>query len=250
MTEADLKRYSRHILLQEIGEEGQQKIHDASVLIIGTGGLGSPVALYLAAAGVGNIGIVDGDVVDLSNLQRQVIHFTTDVGKPKVESARDKILAINPKCNVIPHKTFLTPDNALDIVSSYDFIVDCTDNFSAKYLVNDTCVMAGKAFNHGSILHFEGQTFTHVPGSACYRCLFNTPPSADHIAPGPPPGVLGVIPGIVGTIQATEALKYITGVGRLLTNQLLTFEAKTMDFRRISVSKNPHCTLCNVSQKL
>ncbi len=243
-TDENLKRYSRHILLKDVGIEGQEKISNAKVLVVGAGGLGAPVALYLAAAGVGTIGIVDGDVVDLSNLQRQVIHFTADVGKLKVESARDKILAINPDCNVIVHNTFLVADNALDIVKDYDFIVDGTDNFPVKFLINDACVMAGKPFSHGGILRFEGQTFTHVPGTACYRCMFKEPPPAGLVPTCSEAGVLGAIAGMLGTIQAAETLKYITGVGELLTNQLLTFNAKTMDFRKIKTRKNNHCPIC------
>ncbi len=246
-TEEDLQRYSRHILLKDVGVEGQEKISQAKVLIVGAGGLGAPVALYLAAAGVGTIGIVDGDVVDLSNLQRQVIHFTADVGRPKVESAREKILAINPKCNVITHRAFLMADNALDIISGYDFIVDGTDNFPVKFLINDACVMAGKPFSHGGILRFEGQTFTHVPGSACYRCLFKEPPPPGLVPTCSEAGVLGAIAGMLGTIQAAETLKYITGVGQLLTNQLLTFDAKTMEFRKIKTSRNHRCPVCGDS---
>ncbi len=243
-TEEDLNRYSRHILLKDVGVEGQEKIHDAKVLIVGAGGLGAPAALYLAAAGVGTIGLVDGDVVDLSNLQRQVIHFTADVGKAKVLSARDKILAINPKCNVITHREFLMSDNIIDIISPYDFIIDGTDNFPTKFLINDACIMAGKPFSHGGILRFEGQTFTHVPGSACYRCMFKEPPPAGLVPTCSQAGVLGAIAGMLGTIQAAETLKYIIGVGELLTNQLLTFNAKTMDFRKIKTRKNTHCPLC------
>ncbi len=243
-TDEELERYSRHILLQDVGVEGQEKIHDVKVLIVGAGGLGAPAVLYLAAAGVGTLGIVDGDVVDLSNLQRQVVHFTADVGRSKAESARDKVLAINPKCNVRLHKEFLMADNALDIVSDYDFIIDGTDNFPAKFLVNDACVMAGKAFSHGGILRFEGQTFTHVPGTACYRCMFKEPPPAGLVPTCSQAGVLGAIAGMLGTIQAAEALKFITGVGNLLTNQLLMFNAKTMDFRKIKTSRNAHCPVC------
>ena len=172
-TEQQIERYSRHILLQDVGVEGQEKILNAKVLVIGAGGLGAPVSLYLAAAGVGTIGIVDADVVDLSNLQRQVIHFTNDVGKAKVESAKEKMLAINPDVKVETYHTYLDSSNALDIISNYDFIIDGTDNFPVKFLINDACVMAGKPFSHGGILRFTGQTFTHLPGTACYRCMFS-----------------------------------------------------------------------------
>ena len=243
-TEEELLRYSRHILLKDVGVEGQEKIRNGKVLVVGAGGLGAPVALYLAAAGVGTIGIVDGDVVDLSNLQRQVIHFTSDVGHPKVESARDKMLAINPNVKVNTIREFLMADNALDIIKDYDFIVDGTDNFPVKFLINDACVMAGKPFSHGGILRFEGQTFTHLPGTACYRCLFKSPPPANAVPTCSQAGVLGAIAGMLGTIQAAETLKYLTGVGELLTNKLLTFNAKTMDFRKINTRRQASCAIC------
>lgn len=243
-TEEELLRYSRHILLKDVGVEGQEKIRNGKVLVVGAGGLGAPVALYLAAAGVGTIGIVDGDVVDLSNLQRQVIHFTGDVGHPKVESARDKMLAIDPNVKVNTIREFLMSDNALDIIKDYDFIVDGTDNFPVKFLINDACVMAGKPFSHGGILRFEGQTFTHLPGTACYRCLFKSPPPANAVPTCSQAGVLGAIAGMLGTIQAAETLKYLTGVGELLTNKLLTFNAKTMDFRKINTRRQASCAIC------
>jgi molybdopterin/thiamine biosynthesis adenylyltransferase len=243
-TEDDLVRYSRHILLQDVGVEGQEKILQGRVLVVGAGGLGAPVALYLAAAGVGTIGIVDGDVVDLSNLQRQIIHFTPDVGRAKVESAKEKIKQINPNVKVNTYKEFLTSSNALDIIKDYDFVVDGTDNFPVKFLINDACVMAGKPFSHGGILRFEGQTFTHLPGTACYRCMFNCPPPAGAVPTCSQAGVLGAIAGMLGTIQAAETLKYLTGVGELLTDQLLTFNAKTMDFRKIKVRKRDTCPIC------
>jgi len=243
-TEDQIERYSRHILLEDVGVEGQEKIVNGKVLIIGAGGLGAPVALYLAAAGVGTIGIVDGDVVDLSNLQRQVIHFTADVNKQKVLSAKEKIHLINPDVKVITHQEFLTASNALDIIKDYDFIVDGTDNFPVKFLINDACVFAGKPFSHGGILRFEGQTMTYVPGSACYRCLFNSPPPPNAVPTCSQAGVLGAIAGMLGTIQAAEVLKYLTGVGELLTNRLLVFNAKTMDFRKITTKKNDNCPIC------
>ncbi|WP_036904724.1 HesA/MoeB/ThiF family protein [Prevotella sp. AGR2160] len=244
LTEEQIERYSRHILLADVGLEGQEKIMNAKVLIVGAGGLGSPVALYLAAAGVGTIGIIDADNVDLSNLQRQVIHFTKDVGKPKVESAKEKMQAINPDVKVNTYKEFLYSGNALDIIKDYDFVIDGTDNFPVKFLINDACVMLGKPFSHGGILRFKGQTFTHVPGSACYRCMFKEPPPAGAVPTCSQAGVLGAIAGMLGTIQAAEALKYITGVGELLTNRLLTFDAKTMDFRTIPVKQRDSCPIC------
>ena len=243
-SEEDLLRYSRHILLREVGVEGQERIRQGKVLIVGLGGLGSPVALYLAAAGVGTIGLVDGDRVDLSNLQRQVIHSTPDVGRLKVESAREKLLRLNPGVQVHVHANFLSAENALELIRPYDFIVDGTDNFPVKFLINDACVMAGKPFSHGGILRFQGQTFTHLPGSACYRCLFKEPPPAGAVPTSSQAGVLGAIAGMLGTIQAAEVLKYFTGVGELLTNRLLTFDAKTMVFHTIKVSKRESCELC------
>lgn len=243
-SEEDLLRYSRHILLREVGVEGQERIRQGKVLIVGLGGLGSPVALYLAAAGVGTIGLVDGDRVDLSNLQRQVIHSTPDVGRLKVESAREKLLRLNPGVQVHVHADFLSEENALELIRPYDFIVDGTDNFPVKFLINDACVMAGKPFSHGGILRFEGQTFTHVPGTACYRCLYGAPPPPGEVPTCSQAGILGAIAGMLGTIQAAETLKYLTGVGELLTNQLLTFDAKTMDFHKIQIPHNHHCPLC------
>lgn len=244
LTEQQIERYSRHILLQDVGVEGQEKILSAKVLIIGAGGLGAPAALYLAAAGVGTIGIVDADNVDLSNLQRQVIHFTKDVGRPKVDSAKEKMLAINPDIHVNAIHEFLYSDNALDIIRDYDFIIDGTDNFPVKFLINDACVMLKKPFSHGGILRFRGQTFTYVPGSACYRCMFKQPPPVGAVPTCSQAGVLGAIAGMLGTIQAAETLKYILGIGSLLTNRLLTFDAKTMDFRTIPVRQRHTCPIC------
>ena len=243
-TEDQIHRYSRHIILQDVGVEGQEKINNGKVLIVGVGGLGAPVALYLAAAGVGTIGIIDGDVVDLSNLQRQVIHFTPDVDKPKVLSAKEKINQLNPDVKVITYHDFLTAANALDIIKDYDFVVDGTDNFPIKFLINDACVKAGKPFSHGGILRFEGQTITVLPGTACYRCVFQAPPPPDAVPTCSQAGVLGAIAGMLGTIQAAEVLKYLTGVGDLLTNRLLTFNAKTMEFRTIKVKHNHKCAVC------
>ena len=231
-------RYSRHLMLPEIGEEGQKKILASRVLVVGAGGLGSPVMLYLAAAGVGTIGVIDADVVDLSNLQRQIIHHTKDLGTPKVESAKAKIMAVNPDVAVETYHEFLTPANALSIIQGYDFIVSCTDNLAAKALVSDTCVAAGKAFSHGGISEWTGQTFTHVPGTADYRTIFGPPPAEDHaqasaeatVTQAPVFGVLGAVAGMLGTIQAAETLKYLTGAGQLLTNRLLMFDALTMKF--------------------
>lgn len=244
-TDEQLERYSRHILLKEVGIEGQEKIHDSRVLIIGAGGLGAPIALYLAAAGVGTIGIADFDKVDLSNLQRQVIHFTEDVGSLKVDSAKRKMLAINPSINVITHPEYLSAATIAGVIRGYDFVIDGTDNFASKFLINDACVMENKPYSHGGILRFEGQTFTVIPGkSACYRCVFGSPPPAGKVPTCSQAGVLGAIAGMLGTIQAAEALKFIIGIGTNLTDQILSFNAKTMDFRKVHIRRNPKCPVC------
>lgn len=243
-SEEQLERYSRHIILKNIGVEGQQKISAGKVLIIGAGGLGAPAALYLTAAGVGTIGIVDGDCVDLTNLQRQIIHFTPDVGKPKVLSATEKMAAINPDVNVVSYQKRMSADNAADIIANYDFIIDGTDNFAAKFLINDACVLAKKYFSHGGILRFDGQTMTYAPGNACYRCVFSNPPPKNAVPTCSQAGVLGAIAGMLGTIQAAEALKYLTGQGTLLINRLLILDALEMSFRTVTVMKNPSCPIC------
>jgi molybdopterin/thiamine biosynthesis adenylyltransferase len=244
-SDEELERYSRHIILEDVGIEGQEKIINAKVLIIGAGGLGSPIALYLAAAGVGEIGIVDGDVVDLSNLQRQIIHATNDVGIPKVESAKQKMLLINPNVKVNTYHTMISADNILDIIAPYDFVIDGTDNFATKFLINDACVLAKKPYSHGGILRFSGQSMTIDPHkSACYACVFNAPPPAGVVPTCSSAGILGAVAGMLGTIQAAEALKFITGAGTPLYNTLLSFEAKSMTFRSIKLSKNPKCRVC------
>ncbi|BCA53001.1 adenylyltransferase [Nitrospira sp. KM1] len=244
-TDAQITRYSRHILLPEVGGKGQKKIAKARVLIVGAGGLGAPAALYLAAAGIGTIGLIDHDVVDLSNLQRQVIHHTSDVGRPKVLSAKEKIQALNPDVEVILHEERLIAANALDIVCSYDVILDGVDNFPAKFLINDACYMAGKPLAHGGILRFEGRVFTIIPKrSACYRCIFRQPPPPGLVASCQEAGVLGVLAGIIGTIQASEALKLVLGIGQPLTDRLLDFDARRTAFREVKVARNPACPLC------
>ena len=249
-TEQQIQRYSRHIILQNVGVEGQQKIMEGKVLIIGAGGLGSPIALYLAAAGVGTLGIIDGDVVDLTNLQRQVIHFTKDVGKSKVISAKEKIQQINPEVNVITYHELLTSFNAKEIIKDYDFIVDGTDNFPVKFLINDACVIESKPFSHGGILRFEGQTMTYTPGNACYRCVFREPPPPDAVPTCSQAGVLGSIAGMLGTIQATEVLKFLTGTGDLLTNRLLNFKALNMEFTTIKFKKSDSCPVCGINPRI
>jgi molybdopterin/thiamine biosynthesis adenylyltransferase len=243
-TPEQIERYSRHILLQDVGVEGQEKILNGRVLVIGAGGLGAPVLLYLAAAGVGSIGIIDGDVVDLSNLQRQIIHFTADVGKPKVLSAKEKIQAINPDVKVTVYHDLFTAANAFDLIKDYDFVVDGTDTFPVKFLINDACVLAGKPFSHGGILRFDGQTMTHLPGTACYRCAFHSPPPPNAVPTCSQAGVLGAIAGMLGTIQAAETLKFLTGAGELTVNRLLSFNAKTMNFRTVKLRRDDNCPVC------
>ena len=245
LSETQIERYSRHIILKEVGGKGQQKLLNARVLIIGAGGLGAPIALYLAAAGVGTIGIADADDVDLSNLQRQVIHFTPDIGKPKVVSAKEKIEAINPDVQVRTYKEWISAANIREIIDGYDFVVDGTDNFAAKFLINDACVLAGKPYSHGGILQFVGQTITVLPGqSSCYRCIFPTPPPKDAIPTCSQAGVIGVLPGVIGSLQATEAIKYLLGTGDLLTGRLLTYDALRMKFREVPLKRNHHCPVC------
>ncbi len=245
LTEEQIQRYSRHIILKEVGGKGQQKLLAGRVLIIGAGGLGAPIALYLAAAGVGTIGIADADVVDITNLQRQVIHFTPDVGKPKVESAAEKMRAINPDVTVNTYQEWVSAANIAGLIADYDFIIDGTDNFAAKFLINDACVLGGKPYSHGGILQFVGQTITVLPGqSTCYRCIFPTPPPKDAIPTCSQAGVIGVLPGVIGSIQATEAVKFILGKGELLAGRLLTYDALAMKFRDIGIKRNPKCPIC------
>lgn len=245
-TNEQLERYSRHIILKEIGVKGQKKLLNAKVLIIGAGGLGAPAALYLAAAGVGTIGIADADFVDLSNLQRQVIHATSDIGKPKVESAKESMLAINPDITVNTYQEFIYSGNIAEIIADYDFILDGTDNFPAKFLINDACVLAGKPFCHAGIIRFNGQLMTNVPGAGpCYRCVFKQPPPKDAVPTCKQAGVIGAMAGVIGCLQAMEAIKYITGAGELLTGRLLTYDALKMSFRTIRVPRDCNCAVCS-----
>ena len=241
-----LERYSRHIILKEIGVKWQKKLLIGKVLIIGAGGLGAPAALYLAAAGVGTIGIADADEVDLSNLQRQVIHTTNDLGKPKVESARETMEAINPDVKVVTYHDFIASDNIMDIIRDYDFILDGTDNFPAKFLINDACVMAGKPFCHAGIIRFQGQLMTYVPDQGpCYRCVFHEPPPKDAVPTCKQAGVIGAMAGVIGCLQAMEAIKYLTGAGELLTGYLLTYDALKMEFRKVKLpARDRHCGVC------
>ncbi|GAM10252.1 adenylyltransferase and sulfurtransferase MOCS3 [Geobacter sp. OR-1] len=245
LTEEQIQRYSRHIILKEVGGKGQQKLLDGKVLIIGAGGLGAPIALYLAAAGVGTIGIADADEVDITNLQRQVIHFTADVGKPKVESAAEKMRAINPDVTVRTYKEWVSAANIAGIIADYDFIIDGTDNFAAKFLINDACVQGNKPYSHGGILQFVGQTITVLPGqSTCYRCIFPEPPPKDAIPTCSQAGVIGVLPGVIGSIQATEAIKFLLGKGELLAGRILMYDALGMEFRNVAIKRNPNCPIC------
>jgi sulfur-carrier protein adenylyltransferase/sulfurtransferase len=241
----EMARYSRHLILPEVGLEGQQKLKAAKVLCVGTGGLGSPLALYLAAAGIGTLGLVDFDVVDSSNLQRQIIHSTKDVGRPKIDSATEKLVALNPFLNVVKHEAMLTSQNALEIISQYDVVADGTDNFPTRYLVNDACVLTGKPNAYGSIFRFEGQASVFATEQGpCYRCLYPEPPPPGLVPSCAEGGVLGILPGLVGVIQATEVIKLILGKGEPLIGRLLLVNALDMRFRELKLRKNPDCPVC------
>ena len=245
MTDEQIERYSRHIILKEVGAKGQKKLLNGSVLIIGAGGLGAPAALYLAAAGVGHIGIVDADEVDLSNLQRQVIHATADIGKAKVKSAKESMEAINPDVKVSTYRMFVDSTNVRELIREYDFIIDGTDNFPAKFLINDACVLEKKPFSHAGIIRFQGQLMTYVPGEGpCYRCVFKNPPPKDAVPTCKQAGVIGAMAGTIGTLQAMEAIKYLIGKGDLLTGKLLTYDALKMEFRKINLKKDCNCAVC------
>ena len=245
----ELVRYSRHILLPQVGEDGQRALKNSRVLLVGAGGLGSPVALYLAAAGVGTLGLVDFDSVDLSNLQRQILHGSAGIGSAKLDSARDRLRDINPNVHVEPYATRLTSANALEIARGYDLIVDGTDNFATRYLVNDTSVLLGIANVYGSVYRFEGQASVFgAPDGPCYRCLFREPPPPDLVPSCAEGGVLGVVPGLVGTIQATETIKLLLGLGDTLVGRLLLIDTMTMQFRAISIRKDPECPACGTRE--
>ena len=242
----EIRRYSRHLILPEVGLAGQKKIKAASVLCIGAGGLGSPIAMYLAAAGIGKIGIVDFDTVDFSNLQRQILHTDADVGRSKAESAKETIAGINPHCEVVIHNTRISAENALDLIRPYDIVVDGTDNFPTRYLTNDACVLLKKPNVYGSIFRFEGQASVFAPhlGGPCYRCLYPEPPPPGMVPSCAEGGVLGVLPGIIGCIQANEILKLALGKGNLLVGRLLLFNALDMKFRELKLRRDPQCPIC------
>ncbi|HUQ99366.1 MAG TPA: molybdopterin-synthase adenylyltransferase MoeB [Gemmatimonadaceae bacterium] len=249
LTNDELRRYGRHLVLSEVGTTGQQKLKNSRVLLVGAGGLGSPAALYLAAAGIGTLGLVDFDVVDETNLQRQIIHGTKDIGRLKLDSASDRISDINPHVHVERFDTALNSQNALEIAKSFDVIVDGTDNFPTRYLVNDTCVILGKPNAFGSVLRFEGQASVFAAENGpCYRCLFREPPPAGLVPSCAEAGVLGVLPGLIGTIQATEAIKLILGQGNPLIGRLLLIDAMTMEFRTIALRKDPQCPACGTRE--
>jgi len=245
-TEDEVVRYARHIILPQIGGDGQRKLLESRVLCVGAGGLGSPIAMYLAAAGVGTVGIVDFDRVDLTNLQRQILHGTSDVGRSKVESAATTLHELNPGVEVVPHDTVLSSENAFDILGRYDLVIDGSDNFPVRYLVNDATQILGKPLVYGSIYQFEGQATVFLPGrdSPCYRCLFPQPPPPGSVPNCAEAGVFGVLPGIVGSIQATEAIKLLTGIGDPLVGRLLVFDALEMDFQTVKIRWDPACPVC------
>ncbi|MES2936798.1 MAG: molybdopterin-synthase adenylyltransferase MoeB [Pseudomonadota bacterium] len=247
----EVARYSRHLIMPEVGMEGQLKLKSAKVLCVGTGGLGSPMAMYLAAAGVGQIGLIDSDVVDFSNLQRQLLHHTPDVGRSKVASAKEKLNAINPNVEIITHETMLTADNAIEICSGYDIVADGTDNFPTRYLTNDVCVLLNKPNVHASILRFEGQASVFwAEKGPCYRCLYPEPPPAGEIPSCAEGGVLGILPGLLGVMQATEVIKLILGIGSPLIGRLFIFDALEMRSREMKLRKNPDCPVCSSRKQL
>lgn len=244
LTPAQVQRYSRHLIMPNVGSAGQRALVGARVLVVGAGGLGSPVSLYLALAGVGTIGIVDFDTVDVSNLQRQILHTDADVGRRKVISARETLEAHNPEVNVIMHEEPINADNAMDIIPNYDVVVNGADNFATRYLVNDAAYLAGKPLVDGAILVFDGQAATYLPGKGCYRCLFPDPPPPGEVPNCAEAGVIGALPGLVGSIQALETIKIAMGIGETLSGRMLIIDALTMEFREIKVRRNPHCKLC------
>ena len=246
LTPEQVNRYSRHIIMPQVGSQGQRKLMSSRVLVVGAGGLGSPSAVYLALAGVGTIGIVDFDVVELSNLQRQILHNNDSVGRLKVDSAKESLNRYNPDVNVVLHDTRLDASNAMEIISQYDVVVNGADNFPSRYLINDACYLLGKPLVDGSILIFDGQATVYLPGKGCYRCLFPAPPPPGMVPNCAEAGVLGALTGIVGSIQATETLKLLLGIGESLSSRLLLIDALNMEFRTVRILQNPKCPLCGV----
>lgn len=245
LSDDEFLRYSRHLIIPEVGLEGQKRLRDSSVLIVGAGGLGNPASIYLAAAGIGNIGIVDFDNVEISNLQRQILYHEDDIGKPKAEVAKERLLSINPRINVKSYKIKIDSSNAIDILSSYDIVIDGTDNFPTRYLLNDACTLLGKPYIYASIFRFDGQVSVfYAKDGPCYRCLFPRPPPPDSVPTCAEGGVLGVLPGIIGSIQAIEAIKLILGKGDVLIGRLLLFDALDMKFTEIKIAKRQDCILC------
>ena len=245
LREDQIERYSRQVILPNVGGKGQEKLLGANVLVIGAGGLGSPASLYLAAAGVGRIGIVDSDKVELNNLQRQILHSTKNVGRPKVESGKERMREINPDVEVVPYNLRLTSANILDMVKDYDIIIDGSDNFPTRYLVNDACVLSKKPLSHGGIFRFDGQAMTILPGKGpCYRCLFPEPPPPGAVPSCQESGILGAVAGVIGVIQANEVLKFVLGIGEMLVGRLLVFNALNSSFRAVKVPKNRDCPIC------
>ena len=243
-TPEQVQRYSRHIIMPQVGSAGQRKLMNASALVVGAGGLGSPLAMYLAAAGVGTLGIVDFDTVDITNLQRQLLHRNADVGRLKVDSAADTIHNINPDINVVKMPIHLNSTNVMDIIKDYDILVDGTDNFPTRYMINDAAVLSGKPVVHGSIFMFDGQATTFLPGKGCYRCLYPAPPPPGMVPSCSEAGVLGVLPGIIGSVMAIETIKLVLGAGKSLANRLLMFDALDMDFRTVKIRRDPECPIC------
>ncbi len=253
-TEEQIKRYARHIILPEVGGKGQEKLLNSKVLVVGAGGLGSPALFYLTAAGVGTVGVVDFDVVDLSNLQRQILHTTERVGTPKVESAKKTLEALNPDVKIVTYNTMLNKDNVMEIIADYDVVLDGTDNFPTRFLINDACYFAGKPLVSAAMLRFEGQCtvfdFRDKENSPCYRCLFPEPPPPGTVPSCQEAGILGSIGGIMGCIQATEAIKLLLGIGETLVGKLLIMDALSMDFRKVKLRKDPNCPLCGKDPKI
>ncbi|MCL0031183.1 MAG: molybdopterin-synthase adenylyltransferase MoeB [Dehalococcoidia bacterium] len=244
LTPSQVERYSRHLIMPNVGSVGQRKLINSKILVVGAGGLGSPVSLYLALAGVGTIGIIDFDVVEITNLQRQILHGDSDIGRRKVISAKETLERHNPEVKVITHEAPLNADNAMGIISNYDIVINGADNFATRYLVNDACYLSNKPLVDGAILVFDGQATTYVPGSGCYRCMFPDPPPPGEVPNCAEAGVIGALPGLVGSIQALEAIKLTMGIGETLTSRMLLIDALSMEFREIKVRRNPSCKLC------